>query len=65
MEGEMVDDRSIFRTAEGLLRIRGEKAVMECAEMVNRWTSRGDMVAADVWRRVMNEIRNMQRQRTN
>ena len=49
----MVEDCDIQRTAEGLLRAHGEKAVMECAQMADRWTKRGDAEAALVWQRVM------------
>jgi hypothetical protein len=59
----MVEDRDIFRAAEGLLRNHGDKAPMECASMAERWARRGDIEAAEVWRRIMTAIREMQKQR--
>jgi hypothetical protein len=62
---EMVEEMDIFRSAESLLRNHGPKAAMECAQMVDRWTARGDKEAAEVWRRVMIAVRKMQAQRIN
>jgi hypothetical protein len=59
----MVDEADILRSAESLLRNHGEKAAMECANMVDRWTARGDKEAAGVWRRVMLAVRKMQAQK--
>ncbi len=58
----MVLDKDILLAAKGLLRNHGDKAAMECAEMVDRWERRGDEKAAQVWRRIMNAIRDMQRE---
>lgn len=58
----MVDDRSVLQTAQGLLRAHGDKAAMECAEMADRWERRGDKEAADVWRRVMKAVRELEHQ---
>jgi hypothetical protein len=61
----MTSDRDILLTAQGLLRNHGEKAAMECAEMADRWAARGDNDAAEMWRRVMKEIRGLSHQRPN
>jgi hypothetical protein len=61
----VVEDSDIFRAAESLLRNHGEKAAMECANLVDRWTARGDKDAADVWRRVMQAVRAMQTRQPN
>jgi hypothetical protein len=59
----MVDEADILRSAESLLRNHGEKAAMECANMVDRWTARGEKEAAGVWRRVKLAVRKMQAQK--
>ena len=61
----MVEEMDIYRSAESLLRNHGEKAAMECANMVDRWTARGDKEAANVWRRVMLTVRKLQSHRPN
>jgi hypothetical protein len=58
-------ETDIFRSAESLIRNHGEKAAMECANMVDRWTARGDLEAADVWRRVLRAVRKMTTHRAN
>jgi hypothetical protein len=57
-----VSEADIFRSAETLLRNHGEKAAMECANMVDRWTARSDMEAGQVWRRAVLAVRKMQTQ---
>lgn len=61
----MVDDTDILRTATALLRNHGDKAAMECAQMVDRWEARGDKDAAEVWRRVLGAVRLMRTQKAN
>jgi hypothetical protein len=63
--GRVVEDRDIFRVAEFLVRNHGEKAVMECAVLVDRWTARGNQDSAEVWRRVMLAVGEMQTRRMN
>jgi hypothetical protein len=59
------NETDIFRSAETLVRNHGDKAAMECANMVDRWTARGDNDAADVWRRVLRAVRKMTTHRPN
>lgn len=61
----VIEDRDIFQVAEFLLRNHGDNAVMECANLVDRWTARGNKEAAEVWHRVMLAVREMETQRVN
>jgi len=56
----MIADEAIFETAHGLLKILGEQAAMECAEMADSWAKRGDVEASEIWKRVMAAVRKLQ-----
>ncbi len=59
----MVKDEDVIQSAAGLLKIHGDQAEMECADMVERWKSRGDTEAANLWMRVSEAVRQLQAQR--
>jgi hypothetical protein len=61
----MVNEEDVFRAAAGLTKNYGDDAIFECAEIVERWESRGNKVAAAVWRRVIIAIEQLQHQRPN
>ena len=56
----MATDDEIQKAAASLLNTHGDKALMECAHMVDKWSVK-DPEASDMWRRVLEAIR----QRTN
>jgi guanylate kinase len=56
----MVLDKDIYRTAAGLTKIHGADTAQECAELAERWEKRGDEEAAEVWRRILSAVREIE-----
>jgi hypothetical protein len=54
---EQSDNIDIYRAAHGLLKAYGDRAEAECGRMIERWQSRGDAQAANLWRAVLNVVR--------
>ena len=52
-----VDDDDIRSSAEALVRTHGDEAAAICGRTAERWLRRGDVGAAQLWGKLMTEVR--------
>lgn len=56
MEDGLVDERKLLSSAEAIFEVHGKCAVALCAARAEIWKARGDLEAAELWTRIMEQV---------